>query len=189
LPSAIAGPSPGSTRRIPARRPHFLRQLRELLPAPKMAHRHVRQFVRKRGARLSGELTAFGPLDLSQELGLDRVGAGFLAGAQSLAVTPLFLGGGWGHSVKLGTVTLPASRRSERRAAQRIDGGEFGHLTYATEAFIFGLPLAAVLMGFFELMMRERAGLARPTFGRVTHPQDWPSPKDTDPGAKEWMGR
>jgi hypothetical protein len=36
-----------------------------------MAHRHVRQFVRKRGARLSGELTAFGPLDLSQELGLD----------------------------------------------------------------------------------------------------------------------
>jgi hypothetical protein len=61
---------------------------------------------------------------------------------------------------------------------------EFGHLTYATEAFMFGLPMAALFMGFFEMMMRERAGLPRPTFSRVMHPQDWPAPK-TDPGATD----
>jgi hypothetical protein len=33
---------------------------------------------------------------------------------------------------------------------------QFGHLTYRTEAFMFGLPLAAIFMGCFELMMRER---------------------------------
>jgi hypothetical protein len=66
---------------------------------------------------------------------------------------------------------------------------QYGNLTSATEAFMFGLPFAAVFMGYFELMMRERAGLPRPTFGRVTHRQNWPSPKDKDPGAKEWMGR
>jgi hypothetical protein len=31
---------------------------------------------------------------------------------------------------------------------------------------MFGLPLAAVFAGFFELMMRERTGLPRPAFGR-----------------------
>ena len=48
---------------------------------------------------------------------------------------------------------------------------QFGHLTYRTEAFMFGLPLAAIFMGFIEMMMRERAGLPRPTLGRVTRPQ------------------
>jgi hypothetical protein len=42
----------------------------------------------------------------------------------------------------------------------------FGHLQTATELRMFGLPLAAVFAGFFELMMRERAGLARPALGR-----------------------
>jgi hypothetical protein len=41
---------------------------------------------------------------------------------------------------------------------------QFGHLTYITETFMFGLPLAAVFMGCFELMVRERAGIPRPTF-------------------------
>jgi hypothetical protein len=61
---------------------------------------------------------------------------------------------------------------------------QFGHLTYTTEAFMFGLPLAAVFIGYFELMVRERAGIPRPTFSRVTHPQDWPTPKG-DPGARD----
>ena len=42
----------------------------------------------------------------------------------------------------------------------------FGHLLPSTELWMFGLPLAAVFMGFFELMMRERAGLPRPALGR-----------------------
>ena len=61
---------------------------------------------------------------------------------------------------------------------------QFGHLTYITEAFMFGLPMAAVFMGCFELMVRERAAIPRPTFSRVTHPQDWPTPKG-DPGARD----
>ena len=44
----------------------------------------------------------------------------------------------------------------------------FGHLQTTTEMWMFGLPLAAVFMGFMELMMRERAGLPRPALGR-----DW----------------
>jgi hypothetical protein len=44
----------------------------------------------------------------------------------------------------------------------------FGHLLTTTELWMFGLPLAAVFAGFFELMMRERAGLLRPAIGR-----DW----------------
>jgi hypothetical protein len=43
---------------------------------------------------------------------------------------------------------------------------QFGHLLPTTEAFLFGLPLAAVFAGFFELMMRERAGLSRPAILR-----------------------
>lgn len=43
---------------------------------------------------------------------------------------------------------------------------QFGHLLISTEAFMFGLPLAAIFMGFFEMMMRERAGLPRPSLGR-----------------------
>jgi hypothetical protein len=33
---------------------------------------------------------------------------------------------------------------------------QFGHLTYTTEAFMFGLPLGAVTAGFMELLFRER---------------------------------
>jgi len=36
---------------------------------------------------------------------------------------------------------------------------QFGNLLPMTEAFLFGLPLAAVFMGLLELMMRSRAGL------------------------------
>jgi len=53
----------------------------------------------ERGARLGGELAAFGPLDLLQEFGLDRVGAVLLALAQSLAIAPLLLGRGEGHGL------------------------------------------------------------------------------------------
>lgn len=44
----------------------------------------------------------------------------------------------------------------------------FGHLSLRTELWMFGLPLAAVFVGCFELMMREKAGLPRPALGR-----DW----------------
>jgi hypothetical protein len=47
---------------------------------------------------------------------------------------------------------------------------QFGHLLTTTEAFMFGLPLGALFAGFLELMMRERAGLPRPTFSRVMNP-------------------
>jgi hypothetical protein len=69
-------------------------------------------------------------------------------------------------------------------SAVRVHLDQFGHLTYRTEAFMFGLPLAAIFMGFIEMMMRERAGLPTPTFSRVTRPQDWPSPKG-DPETRE----
>jgi hypothetical protein len=42
----------------------------------------------------------------------------------------------------------------------------FGHLQTTTELWMFGLPLAAVFAGFFELLLRERAGLPRPILGR-----------------------
>jgi hypothetical protein len=45
---------------------------------------------------------------------------------------------------------------------------EFGNLLPTTEALMFGLPLAAVVAGLFELMMRDRAGIPQPAFGR-----DW----------------
>ena len=38
----------------------------------------------------------------------------------------------------------------------------FGQLNTTTEAGLFGFATAAVFFGFFELMMRERAGLDRP---------------------------
>jgi hypothetical protein len=44
----------------------------------------------------------------------------------------------------------------------------FGHLMTRTELWMFGLPLAAIFLGFMELMTRERAGLPRPAIGR-----DW----------------
>lgn len=42
----------------------------------------------------------------------------------------------------------------------------FGQLFPTTEFTIFGLGMGAVFAGFLELMMRERAGLPRPTLGR-----------------------
>jgi hypothetical protein len=38
---------------------------------------------------------------------------------------------------------------------------EFGRLYLSTEFWMFFLPLAAVFAGFFELMMRGRAGITR----------------------------
>jgi hypothetical protein len=38
---------------------------------------------------------------------------------------------------------------------------QFGNLLLWVEAVIFGLPVAAVFVGFIEMMMRERAGIFR----------------------------
>lgn len=45
-----------------------------------------------------------------------------------------------------------------------------GALLPSTEALMFGLPLLAVALGFLELMMRERAGIARPGYFRLMPP-------------------
>jgi hypothetical protein len=42
----------------------------------------------------------------------------------------------------------------------------FGHISPATEFWMFALPVAAIFAGFFELMMREKTGLPRPAMGR-----------------------
>jgi hypothetical protein len=47
----------------------------------------------------------------------------------------------------------------------------FGHLLPRTEAIMFGTGLAAVFAGFLELMMRERAGIARPNMGQLIPPK------------------
>ena len=39
--------------------------------------------------------------------------------------------------------------------------GAFGQLSLTTEAWMFGLPLAAVAIGLFEQKMRDVAGIAR----------------------------
>ena len=44
---------------------------------------------------------------------------------------------------------------------------QFGHLLVSTELAMFGLGVAAVFAGFLELMLRERAGIPRPKFGRL----------------------
>ena len=38
---------------------------------------------------------------------------------------------------------------------------QLGQLRRGTEAFMFGLPLAAVCMGLFQMAMRDRAGIRR----------------------------
>ena len=43
---------------------------------------------------------------------------------------------------------------------------QFGHLLLTTELWMFGLPLAAIFVGFLELMLREKAGLPRPALAR-----------------------
>jgi hypothetical protein len=44
---------------------------------------------------------------------------------------------------------------------------QFGHFPFDIELTIFGLANAAVFAGLLELMMRERAKIPRPTFGRL----------------------
>ena len=47
----------------------------------------------------------------------------------------------------------------------------FGQLLHSTEAAMYGFTLVAVFAGFLELMMRERAGFLRPTFGKLFPPR------------------
>jgi len=47
----------------------------------------------------------------------------------------------------------------------------FGHLQNATEAKMFIPALVAIFAGFLQMMMRERAGLARPRFGQLIPPR------------------
>jgi len=44
----------------------------------------------------------------------------------------------------------------------------FGHLLPSTEFWMFFLPLVAIFMGCMEVIMRDRAGVPPPAFGR-----DW----------------
>ena len=44
---------------------------------------------------------------------------------------------------------------------------QFGHLPFYVEVLIFGLANAAVFAGLLEMMMREKAKIPRPTFGRL----------------------
>jgi hypothetical protein len=46
----------------------------------------------------------------------------------------------------------------------------FGHLLRTTEFWMFFLPVAGVFIGYCELMMRERANIPRPDFGRNWSP-------------------
>ena len=43
----------------------------------------------------------------------------------------------------------------------------FNHLLRTTEFWMFTLPNLAMFAGFFELMMRDKAGLPRPKFGQL----------------------
>ena len=47
----------------------------------------------------------------------------------------------------------------------------FGHLQHFTEALMFFPALIATFAGFLELMMRERASIARPEFGQLIPPK------------------
>ena len=46
----------------------------------------------------------------------------------------------------------------------------FGRHLYSTEAWLFGLPMLALTLGLFELMMREKAGIARPDYFHLMPP-------------------
>jgi hypothetical protein len=50
----------------------------------------------------------------------------------------------------------------------------FRQLYHSTEAALFGFALLAIFAGFFELMMRERAGFDRPNAGTLIPPQKQP---------------
>ena len=47
---------------------------------------------------------------------------------------------------------------------------DFGLPLHSTEAWFFGLGVGAIFAGFLELMMREKAGVARPDFFRLMSP-------------------
>ena len=38
---------------------------------------------------------------------------------------------------------------------------QFGHLLLSAEVVMYALPVAAVFVGFLEMMMREKAGIVR----------------------------
>jgi hypothetical protein len=50
---------------------------------------------------------------------------------------------------------------------RRDPSNSYGHLLPTTEMMMFGLPMLAIFLGYMELMMRERAGLERPTLTRL----------------------
>ena len=47
----------------------------------------------------------------------------------------------------------------------------FNRLLRTTEFWLFTLPTLAMFAGFFELMMRDKAGLPRPKFGQLGLPR------------------
>jgi hypothetical protein len=51
----------------------------------------------------------------------------------------------------------------------------FGQLHHTSEAALFGFALLAIFAGFFELMMRERAGFERPELGHLIPPRREPT--------------
>jgi hypothetical protein len=59
-------------------------------------------------------------------------------------------------------ITLTADRSSY------LD--HFSRPLHSTEAWLFGLPMLAVTLGFLELMMREQAGIARPNYFHLMPP-------------------
>ena len=52
----------------------------------------------------------------------------------------------------------------------------FGHLQLRYEVALMLLGNAAVFLGFFELMMRERAGIPRPAVGELIPSADTTTP-------------
>ena len=57
---------------------------------------------------------------------------------------------------------------------REVLNNQFGHLPFATELIIFGLATAAVCAGLLEMMMREQAGIPRPSYGSSRHPDPGP---------------
>jgi hypothetical protein len=51
---------------------------------------------------------------------------------------------------------------------------QFGHLPIASELTIFGLGVAAVFAGLLEMMMREQAGIPRPSYRASRQPDPHP---------------
>jgi hypothetical protein len=47
---------------------------------------------------------------------------------------------------------------------------KFGQPLHSTEGWLFGLAFAAATAGLLELMMRERAGIARPDYFKLMPP-------------------